>query len=215
MGEATKLEIQILHLLSSEFCISVIESMETADSIYILMEYCSGGNLFDSLDSLVEKDFLDVASHLLSAVSYLHSIGICHRDIKPDNIFLDASTRKWKLADFGISCFFTEENPLMDGIMGSVQYIAPEVFQSHYTKAVDIWSSGVTLFVIISKCFPWLGTEENELIDEIMSNAVVWGPGWSSYPDARDFVISLMRSDPEQRPTAAAAFGHKWLRGHQ
>ena len=129
--------------------------------VYLVMEMCEGGELFDFIaakGSLTEGQAQHAFRQLMEAISYLHNKkGVCHRDLKPENLmFVSKDGRVLKLIDFGISRMFdleggkTTETKNLITIVGSVLYVAPEIFDGPYDKKCDIWSAGVILYIMLS-----------------------------------------------------------------
>ncbi|MCQ2821138.1 MAG: protein kinase, partial [archaeon] len=144
-------------------------------SYYLVEEYCSGGDLFDFIKNqktFTEKKVACIINQLLGALNYLHSKKIVHRDIKPENIVIVSKNKEnkniskngtkhvmfkekeedhleifIKLIDFGISIFLRDE-PLKQEI-GTIYYIAPEVFKNNYNEKADIWSVGIILYTML------------------------------------------------------------------
>jgi serine/threonine-protein kinase Chk1 len=129
---------------------------------WIAMEWASGGDLFDKIepDQGVDEDVAHLYfTQLINGVGFLHSRGVAHRDIKPENILLDANGNL-KIGDFGLAALF--RNPDNGRVRkcytpcGSPPYLAPEVLRSDYdADRVDIWSSGVVLYVLFCGTTPW------------------------------------------------------------
>eukprot|EP01124_Arcella_intermedia_P030032 TRINITY_DN6480_c0_g2_i2.p1 TRINITY_DN6480_c0_g2~~TRINITY_DN6480_c0_g2_i2.p1 ORF type:complete len:573 (+),score=109.05 TRINITY_DN6480_c0_g2_i2:289-2007(+) len=116
-----KREIKILHLIEHFSCVSFIESRETNESIYIVMEYVGGGDLLDcilSAHGFDEPQAAKVLRDVLRGLQYLHGIGVCHRDIKPENVLHHIQDDIWKIADFGCATTFTTTEPLMSEFEG-------------------------------------------------------------------------------------------------
>lgn len=143
--------------------VSIVDILDTPDCVYIVMEYCSEGDLFTAItekhkyvgdDELIKQVFLQ----LLSAVEYCHSSGIYHRDLKPENILVSQSGKFLKLADFGLA---TTDVYTSEFGCGSTFYMSPECLYSaanllHYASAPnDIWSLGVILVNLTCGCNPW------------------------------------------------------------
>ena len=152
---------------------------------------------------------------MLSAVAILHSLHICHRDLKIENWVLKSGNDLWsplKLIDFGLSTHFTPGHKL-SRVVGSSYYIAPEVLKKSYTEACYLWSLGVIVYMLLSGAPPFFGSSE-ELIKESILN------GEYSFPqelfrdvskDAMAFVSCLLSYDEEERYTAHQALNHPWL----
>jgi len=211
-------ELQMLHTVSHMCIISVIESIEVPETFYIIMEL-SNGDLMHKLEEgrHEENQAKRAASNLFSALEYLHSIGICHRDVKPENLLCCKGPNNeevWKLADFGIAAFFTQEDPWITGNIGTPDYMAPEIFlDQRYTKAVDLWAAGVALFGALSALSPWSYTNAQGRQQAILSCDITWHEdSWKRVStNARDFVFRLIQTDPEERMLPEEALRHKWL----
>ena len=179
-------EINILSKVDHPNIIRIYEIFEDSRYISIIMEYCTGGDLFQKINELAEKDksfsekeAVKIFKQLMSAVSYCHNQGICHRDLKPDNIiFLNKEPDSpIKIVDFGLSKIFGEIKPIMKGnkieknIMslrvGTAYYMAPEVIQGNYDNKCDIWSCGVILYILLCGYPPFDGDNENDIIKAI------------------------------------------------
>ena len=123
----------------------------------------SGGGLFDSLIQNVgftENASASIIKQVLSAVSFLHSRNIAHRDIKPDNILFESNDAlNVKLLDFGNSRQMGK-NEAMRGVYGTAYYVAPEVLQGDYDEKCDIWSIGIILYMLLSGNPPFNGNSD-------------------------------------------------------
>jgi len=211
-------EIQILHVIDFEYCVSVIESRVTKDAIYIVMEYLSGGDLLDAIIR-AERGFFQEAQgkrilkHIITGLGYLHESGICHRDLKPENILHDKEHDTWKLADFGCATWCSPD-PQMRGFEGTIQYMAPELFTAEtYTNVIDLWATGVITYVVLSGYFPWQGQSEHEIQEAICShNIIFYSPEFDEISDsAKDFMRQLLEADPTKRLTIDKAKQHQWI----
>uniref|UniRef100_A0A6B2LD71 Protein kinase domain-containing protein n=1 Tax=Arcella intermedia TaxID=1963864 RepID=A0A6B2LD71_9EUKA len=217
-GAAKIRELQMLHTMTHPYIISVIESIEIPDAFYIIMEL-GRGDLMHKLEEGIHDtaQAKRVAMNLFSALEYLHSIGICHRDVKPENLLCCQGPRgeeAWKLGDFGIAIFFTEEDPYITGNIGTPDYMAPEIFlDQKYTKEVDLWAAGVTLFSALTAQSPWAHTNPQAKQHAILIGEVSWHQEtWDAIdPNAKDLVEKLIVRDPQERPSPEACLRHKWL----
>lgn len=124
---------------------------EDKSYIHIVMECCAGGELFDRIAEkgfFSEKQAAEVMRTIVSVVHHCHTMNVIHRDLKPENFLL--SDKKpdaiLKATDFGLSRFF-KEGQVLDDIVGSPFYVAPEVLRRQYGKEADIWSCGVIMWV--------------------------------------------------------------------
>ncbi|CEF64080.1 MAP/microtubule affinity-regulating kinase 3 [Strongyloides ratti] len=164
-------EIEVLKKIKHPNIVELYQVIENDKKICLVMEYCSGGELFDYLGKV--KRFSDNEARkkfrqIVSAVQYLHHNGIVHRDLKAENILLD-DKGNIKIADFGFADFYSE-GCLMDQFCGSPPYAAPELFQGikYIGFKVDIWSLGVILFALLVGSYPFhaddLGTLKKRVI---------------------------------------------------
>ena len=156
----------------------------------------------------------------MTAVAHLHSKGICHRDLKPENLLLSSKSEDAvvKVADFGFAANF-KIDPEMTALVGTPPYMACElVFLRHqadggYTKAVDLWSLGVILYILLSGIHPFQLEDEEEMLVNIENAQWGWvGDAWKSMSiEAKDLVSNLLCPDPAKRLTAAQALEHPWF----
>lgn len=119
---------------------------------------------------MCEEDAAYIIKQLLPAIAHCHSRGVVHRDIKPENILIDSMTAEGriniKLIDFG-TALFVPPNTKMSELLGTFNYIAPEVLRGMYNEKCDIWSIGVILFILLSGDFPFNGFTEEEIMDNV------------------------------------------------
>ncbi len=175
-------EIRIMKLLHHPNIVKLYEVIETKNTVFLVMEYASGGELYDYLvvhGKMKEKEARAKFRQILSAVSYCHKKKVIHRDLKvrnleywlitlqAENLLLDANL-DIKIADFGFSNHFDPDSKL-DTFCGSPPYAAPELFQGRrYTgPEVDIWSLGVILYVLTTGCLPFDGKNLQEMRESV------------------------------------------------
>lgn len=160
--------------LSSRFnhpsIVSVYEVIYEKDAIMIVMEYLSNGDMHSILSKGIKFNYeeqIKVASQMLEGLRYLHQRGICHRDIKTENILFDENMNA-KLIDFGLS---KENSSALHTYCGTPFYMAPEVilFDTYDGKKADIWAFGVVMHIIATGHFPWAQKSEVQLIKELKS----------------------------------------------
>lgn len=154
-------------------------------------------------------------AEMLSAVAFLHSRSICHRDLKLENWVLESGKDVWsplKLIDFGLSTHFTPGQRL-SRVVGSSYYVAPEVLKKSYTEACDLWSLGVIVYMLLSGAPPFYGKN-----DEAIKASIVQGEYTFPHELFRDvsdeamaFVSTLLSYNIEYRYTAEQALTHPWL----
>jgi calcium-dependent protein kinase len=217
-------EIFIMCQLDHPNIVRLEEVYESTNEIYLVQELCVGGELFDRLDEqpdyhYTEAECARLVKHMLSAVRYLHSKGIIHRDLKLEN-FLFSSTAKdseLKMIDFGLSKHF-RYGEMQHEAVGTPYTVAPEVIRGSYDERCDIWAIGVITFLLLSGEPPFGGCGGPEPMMTVRSNILggifkfepedIWD---NVSPMARNFIKAMLVTDPKRRPTAREAQRHQWL----
>lgn len=164
-----KREIEILKICQHPSIIRLLDVFENQDYIYIVMEYCKGGDLFTFLEkrdfTIPEEKARELAHSIATGIFYLHSFGIAHRDLKPENILMtdESDEAQPKLVDFGLSKI-VGPNETCNDPFGTLSYVAPEVLlQKPYDKSVDLWSLGVIVYLLLSGTLPFDDDDDREI----------------------------------------------------
>ncbi|XP_026466563.1 uncharacterized protein LOC113370108 isoform X3 [Ctenocephalides felis] len=186
--------------------------METNNMIYLVTEYAAKGEVFDYLVSngrMKEAESCRIFRQIVSAVKYCHSKNIVHRDLKAENVLLDANMNI-KLADFGFSNTFTEGN-LLSTWCGSPPYAAPELFQGleYDGPKADIWSLGIVLYVLVCGALPFDGKTLQELRTAVISGKVRI-PYFMSQ-ECEHLIRHMLVVDPDKRMSLEHVLQHKWM----
>ena len=210
-------EIEVLKALDHPNIIKLFDCYQDKSYYYMVEEYCSGGDLFDYIQK--EKFFTErkagtIFNQLLSAVNHLHKKRIVHRDLKPENIVLIEAKNKdvfIKLIDFGTSITIKGKNLTQE--LGTIYYIAPEVFMNNYNEKADIWSCGIILYTMLCGHPPFCGNKENTIKSKILHSKLIFPSKEfkSVSKEAIEYIKHLLAYNPEQRPTAEEALNNKWL----
>lgn len=213
-------EVSILRELDHPHIVRIVESFETDRLCFFVMDYCSGGELFQRISKnkrLTEVEAASIIRRLFSAVAYCHSHGVCHRDLKPENcLFVDNSPEsEIKLIDFGLAQNFTEDE-VMHSLNGTPYYIAPEVLTGSYTHVVDCWSLGVILYIMLSGTPPFGGKNNQEILMNVYGGAFTFRPrAFQEVSNAaKDLIARLLVKEPTLRYTADQALSHPWITGY-
>jgi serine/threonine protein kinase len=214
-------EIDILKNISHNNIVQLYETLEDNSAIYLIMELIKGSDLFDISDylgTLRPSTVAALLTPLLGAISYLHSRGIVHHDIKPENIIIDYTQNTLKLTDFGSAKLCSK---ITEGAVGgTLNYLAPEVLlnmrgaKNVCEKAVDIWSIGILSYVLISGSHPFDSKKSNEnILNRIIAGKFKFvGPIWDKVPkECKDFIKRCLVVDPKKRATIGDLMKHTWI----
>ena len=217
-----KTEIDLLRATDHPNIIKLYDIFEDNIFIYLIMEECTGGELFDRLAKrakenkmYTEKDAAKILKQILQAVNYLHSHGVCHRDLKPENILFSTISEdsQVKLIDFGLSKVFDGDNNTMKGTVGTTFYMAPEVINGKYDEKCDIWSLGVILYIMLCGKPPFYSSDEEELKEKICS--MQYDLNYKEFLNVSQDALDLIKSifvPMEQRPSAYDLLNTKWIK---
>ncbi|KAI6213671.1 Non-specific serine/threonine protein kinase [Aphelenchoides besseyi] len=205
-------EVRIMKQLDHPNIVKLYQVMETDQTLYLVMEYASGGEVFDYLVAhgrMKEKEARAKFRQIVSAVQYLHSKNIIHRDLKAENLLLDADMNI-KIADFGFSNQFSAGNKL-DTFCGSPPYAAPELFQGkkYDGPEVDVWSLGVILYTLVSGSLPFDGQNLKELRERVLRGKYRI-PFYMS-TDCENLLKKFLVLNPARRGTLEAIMKERWL----
>ena len=147
---------------------------------------------------------------MLAGLSYLHGMGVIHRDLKPQNVLLTADGRV-KLADFGVSVQLLGLHALRTSSVGTPGYVAPEVLNTEpYGFAADIWSLGSTLYTLVTGRRPWSELNPMVTIIRTVQDGAPPVPDTLS-PACADFLRACWATDATLRPSADALLAHEFL----
>ncbi|XP_035236884.1 MAP/microtubule affinity-regulating kinase 3a isoform X5 [Anguilla rostrata] len=205
-------EVRIMKILNHPNIVKLFEVIETEKTLYLVMEYASGGEVFDYLVAhgrMKEKEARAKFRQIVSAVQYCHQKHIVHRDLKAENLLLDADMNI-KIADFGFSNEFTMGNKL-DTFCGSPPYAAPELFQGkkYDGPEVDVWSLGVILYTLVSGSLPFDGQNLKELRERVLRGKYRI-PFYMS-TDCENLLKRFLVLNPAKRGTLEQIMKDRWI----
>jgi serine/threonine protein kinase len=208
-------EITILKSLDHPNIVKITETYDYKKRLYVVMELCSGGDLY-ARDPYTEQDAVKIVKQILSAVAYMHRLNIIHRDLKYENVLFknDSPDADIKIIDFGLSTKLMKKNAATIGErVGTVYSMAPQVFEDVCDLKDDIWAIGVITFMLLSGQFPFFGKNSNIVKDKILKCDYSFnGERWANVSSsAIGFVSCLLEHNPQQRPTALQALQHPFL----
>ncbi|XP_058186679.1 serine/threonine-protein kinase SRK2I-like [Rhododendron vialii] len=196
------------------------EVILTQTHLAIVMEYAAGGELFNRICSagqFSEDEARFFFQQLISGVSYCHRMEVCHRDLKLENTLLDGSPApRLKICDFGYSkSSVLHSQP--KSTVGTPAYIAPEVLlrQQYDGKIADVWSCGVTLYVMLVGSYPFEDPDEpkdfRKTIHRILHVQYSIPDNIQVAPACRHLISRIFVADPKQRITIPEIFKHEWF----
>ncbi|XP_018634546.1 calcium-dependent protein kinase 29-like [Nicotiana tomentosiformis] len=217
--EDVRREIMIMQYLSGQPNIVEFKgAYEDKSNLHLVMELCSGGELFDRITAkgnYSEKEAANIGRQIVNVVHVCNFMGVMHRDLKPENFLMvsKADDSPLKATDFGLSVFI-EEGKVFKDIVGSAYYVAPEVLRYNYGTEIDIWSAGVILYILLSGFPPFSAETEEGIFEEILKGHVdLESPPWPFISaSAKDLVKKMLTVDPKRRITAHQALEHPWLK---
>ncbi|XP_019853705.1 PREDICTED: MAP/microtubule affinity-regulating kinase 3-like isoform X1 [Amphimedon queenslandica] len=205
-------EVRIMKDLNHPNIVKLFEVIETKTTLYLVMEYASGGEVFDYLVAhgrMKEREARVKFRQIVSAVHYCHQKHVIHRDLKAENLLLDGSMNI-KIADFGFSNEFTPGNKL-DTFCGSPPYAAPELFQGkkYDGPEVDVWSLGVILYTLVSGSLPFDGNNLKELRERVLRGKYRI-PFYMS-TDCENLLKKFLILNPAKRAVLDVIMRDKWM----
>lgn len=218
-------EIGILLTMDHPNIVKLEGVYESNSKIYIVQELCLGGDLFDRLDAQPEEHYSEsecarLVRQMLSAVRYIHSKGIVHRDLKLENFLFEhqGADSEMKMIDFGLSKHFKRGDVHHEPV-GTRYTVAPEVLLGSYDEKVDIWAIGVLTFLLLSGNSPFGGCGEGTAPSDVRNNILMANYAfepeeyWSHVSgQAKAFIKHLLVIDSKNRPSAKECQESIWLK---
>ncbi|GJP33193.1 hypothetical protein CLOM_g17752 [Closterium sp. NIES-68] len=217
-AEDVRREVTFLAMLKGHpHIVTLKEALEDKKAIHLIMELCPGGDLFErikSRDQLSEPEAALILRQLLEALIYTHSMGILHRDVKPENILLTSpsSCTPIKLIDFGVATVLAAGTQCTE-MAGTPEYMAPEVYDEEYGTGADVWGAGVSLYVMLSGIPPFWESTNRSLEHAIRSKKVSFKHWkWAGVSvETKELITRMLEKDPRKRITAQEALEHPWI----
>lgn len=205
-------EIAILQRLDHPHIVKAMETFDYKDRLYLVLELCSGGDLY-TRDPYTEDQACTIVHAVLDAVAYMHARGITHRDLKFENImFSTPSSDSVKVIDFGLSKKYSHDEHLTETV-GTVYTMAPEVLRGDYDHKCDVWSMGVIAFMLLSSSLPFYGKTRPQVVRKVLSGKYGFkGHRWKLISShAKEFVMECMVPKPSRRKPAEEMLKHPFI----
>jgi len=215
-----KQEIAIMKIMDHPNIIKLFESFEDHRNIYLVLELCVGGELFDRIidaGHFTEVQAALCMQHMFRAIFYMHEQKICHRDLKPENfLFTTKETidkSMLKVIDFGLACKYSA-NQVLTTKAGTPYYVAPQVLAGKYDQSSDLWSLGVIMYVVLCGYPPFYGETDADVLAKVrLGNFSFNASDWKNVSeDAKNLIRLLLKMNPRDRYTAEQALNHIWVR---
>mmetsp|Transcript_5988 Transcript_5988/g.18033 ORF Transcript_5988/g.18033 Transcript_5988/m.18033 type:complete len:536 (+) Transcript_5988:102-1709(+) len=198
--------------------VNIFGAYEDGDHVHIVLELCSGGDLFERIiekGKYSEKDCADLCRQMLKMLDHCHSHGVVHRDLKPENFLLHVlgEPLTLKATDFGLSAFIKAGEYLKEPC-GTPMYIAPEVIRGYYNHKADVWSAGVVLYILLSGKVPFFGRSDKQILKMTLRGKYnIEKDPWPHISDeAKECVKLMLALNPKDRPDAKIMLEHPWIR---
>lgn len=217
-----QVEAAIMRQMTHPNVIEFHEMFDDGGNIFEVMELCHGGDMMDHMSQhgpLSEREAAIFLEQVFQAVAYMHSAGVCHRDLKLENFLLKTTDpveqNTVKLIDFGVARRYQPGTP-MKTVVGSLSYQAPEMTWGYCTQACDLWSCGVMMYTCLVGFPPFHGATDFEIIKKIRAAEYSFDHvHWNSISeDAKDLIKKLLDKDPTSRCSALQALTEtrSWLK---
>lgn len=226
--DALRQELEILALVKHPAVLKVFDVFQDEEKFAIVTENASGGELMEAIchpagtsrRRIRECDVVRIVRELLGVLTYLHARGITHRDLKMENILCKSSEQKLAdgilLIDFGLAHKGRVGAREMTGMNGTCHYMAPEMFgrDSRYGCEIDLWALGVVTYILLFGCFPFDARFTSQIEDKILACEFAFPEDLAPLVshEAKKFIEYLLVVNPHERPPAALALQHPWLR---
>ncbi|XP_068428475.1 serine/threonine-protein kinase Nek5-like isoform X2 [Clinocottus analis] len=217
--ESSKKEVTLLSKMKHPNIVAFISSFQERGSLYIVMEYCDGGDLMKKINTqrgvfFTGEQVVDWFVQICLGLKHIHDRKILHRDIKAQNIFLTNRGMKAKLGDFGIARMLNNTMELARTCVGTPYYLSPEICENRpYNNKTDIWSLGCVLYELCTLRHPFEGSSLRQLVSKICRGSYNPVPSRYSY-DLRLLVTQLFKVNPRDRPSVSSVLRRPFLEKH-
>jgi len=229
--EAFRNEVGIHASLDHPNVVRLYETFEDRHQVYLIMEMCTGGEMFDEIieqGSFTEADAATCMKQIMSALYHMHTLGMAHRDLKPENFLfkeklskaVPISQNSIKVIDFGIAGRFehkpSEQDtdvPCLRTMAGTAYYVAPEVLTGKYSEKCDVWSSGVILYILLSGTPPFGGNDDQEIMKAVKRGVIDFNieEFEKISNEAKETIKQMCKFEPKKRLSAGQALNSTWV----
>jgi serine/threonine protein kinase/Ca2+-binding EF-hand superfamily protein len=215
-------EIQAMQMLKFPHVVQLYEVLEDDEYIYLVMELCGGGSLYEHLKDVPFDEELAryYFNQLIDGLAYCHDHGVCHRDLRLENLLLD-NAGNLKITDFGQARIFKKGWDIFSTqLVGSLYHLSPEQInnKAYSGEKVDIWNAGIILYCFLTSRLPFCNSDVMQMFDDIKRVSYEYptdDPRIKVSDDAKDLITSLLNVEPKERPTLEQIKKHRWTTGKQ
>jgi len=213
-------EIAMMKMMDHPNIIRLFETFEDRHYIFLVMELCEGGELFDQIVKVghfSETEAASLIQDILRAVFYMHEQDVVHRDLKPENFLLQSKGgiegNVLKLIDFGTARAATSRTVLTTKT-GTPVYVSPQVVRGRYGRECDLWSTGVIMYTLLSGSLPFTGASDVEIMNSVRRGILTFKESaWTTISsEAKSLARHLMRMNAAERYTAEQALSSEWIK---
>ena len=220
--EKFRREIDILIKMDHPNIIKLYDVYESNNSLYLIMEECHGGELFDRIIKRIEnnqmyteKEACEIIKQVMGAIEYCHNKGVAHRDLKPENLlYLYEGTEvnnPIKIIDFGLSQDINIKK-ILSSKVGTAYYVSPEILAGKYNEKCDVWSAGVILYVLLSGEPPFNGPSDGVIYSKIKQFKFNFPDNkWRTISNEAKDLLSRMLVPESTRLSASQVLQHPWF----
>jgi serine/threonine protein kinase len=217
---ALRTEVEILSQIDHPNVVKMHEVFDEEDFLYIVLELMTGGELFDRIvekESYSEKEAADTIRPIVDAIKYCHESGFIHRDLKPENLLYETKEEESiiKISDFGLARFLPT-NAFATTACGTPGYVAPEILRGKgYGASVDVWSIGITLYILLCGFPPFYSEDNADLFEQIKKGEFEFpSPYWDDISEmAKDLISKILTVDTSERIDIDGILSHPWICG--
>jgi len=212
-------EAEIMHSIEHKHIVQLEEIYDTPKNLYLVLELLTGGELFERIvekGQYSEKDAANLLREVIEAIDYLHKHKIVHRDMKPENLIYDSNEEGAiiKITDFGLAKQLNKTGEKMNTACGTPGFVAPEILRNKaYTDKVDLWSTGVILYILLCGFPPFYDESTAKLYGKIKRGEYDFpDPYWTDISsEAKDLVKKMLTVDPKKRYSTKQVLEHAWM----
>lgn len=215
-----KQEVALMKALHHTNIMQLLDTFEDTQYLWLVMEYCEGGEMLDFIIAQPSYNESDVAAMMLqvfAAVNYIHANNVCHRDLKPANLLFltkdEFMCSTLKVCDFGLACAFTPGQDLRE-ICGTPYFMSPQMYDGRYDNTADLWSCGVIMFLLLCGYPPFVATGSTGLRQIVKRGNYSFDPAVTKgvvSEDAKALTRRLLTYASAGRMTSEEATSHEWL----